>query len=156
MDAFGDESRRILRVVGMPIAAVVIAAVLLAAVGAVCDLSGESLSVLVLVEQATQRLADGLTVNQLSGFVHVERIATLLTAGAANGLYTIGGLLLMIKTTDLPRYVRWAMVGTWTMGAGMTFAAILNHVDGMAMTTAVLFPLFIAWTVWLGALWRHM
>ena len=80
---------------------------------------------------------------------------TLLTAGAANGLYTLGGCLLMLNTNDLPNGVRWAMCVTWIMGLGMSLAAIFGHVGGMAATTAVLFPLFIGWTVWMATRWRQ-
>jgi len=122
--------------------------VLLAMLGAVCDLSGESISVLLLAESAT--------LTDLAKFEYFERAATLLTAGAANLCYTLGGLLLMLGTPDLPRGVRRAMWGTWIAGVGMTFAAAAGHVGGMAVTTAVLFPLLIGWTIWMGRNWRSL
>jgi hypothetical protein len=131
-------------------------AVLIAAVGLVCDLSGEALSVLYLVERAPPPgIGHSAAEWDASAFVDVERTATLLTAGASNALYTLGGLVLMWATPDLPRYVRGAMWGTWLAGIVMTVAGVMNHVGGMMVSTAVLFPLLICWTAWLGARWRQ-
>jgi len=127
--------------------------VMLAAAGCVFDLSGESVSVLILVEQSLPALKD-LTLWDPAAFQWYERVATLLTAGAANGLYTLGGIVLMLWTVDLPRPVRAAMWGTWIAGAGMTLAAVFDQVAGMVATTTVLFPLLIAWTVWMGCRWK--
>jgi hypothetical protein len=131
-------------------------AVLIAAAGMVCDLSGEATSVLVLVEHAPPA---GMTQSAITwdagAFLRAERIATLLTAGASNALYTLGGFLLMLATPELPKGVRTAMWGTWLAGIAMTVAGALNHVGGMAAATAVLFPLLICWTTWMGLQWRR-
>lgn len=58
-------------------------AVLLAAFGSVFDLGGESLAVLVLVERALPVLGDSTALWEALSFENVERISTLLTAGAA-------------------------------------------------------------------------
>jgi hypothetical protein len=69
----------------------------------VCDLSGESLSALLLVESASPTgTAETAGAWNAAGFMHVERIATLLTAGAANALYSLGGMVLMFATRELP------------------------------------------------------
>ena len=128
------------------------AAVMLAAFGSVCDLAGESLSVLVLTEVSKPALTDSSMWDPTS-FLRLERVAVLLTAGAANSLYTLGGLALMVSTENLPRSIRFAMWGTWIAGIGMTLAALLNHVSGMVVTTALLFPLLIGWTAWMGKYW---
>jgi hypothetical protein len=130
------------------------AGVLLAAIGSVFDLSGESLSVLVLAERA-QLLEDGGTAGvwDSESYIWIERVATLLTAGAANALYTLGGIALMFATPNLPAWIKQAMWVTWLAGAVMTLAAIGDYVPGMVASTAILFPLLIAWTVWLGARW---
>ena len=85
-----------------------------------------------------------------SAFLWSERFATLLTAGAANGLYTLGGVVLMLWTENLSGLVRASMWATWLAGAGMTLAAVFDHVAGMMASTSVLFPLLIAWTGWFG------
>lgn len=125
------------------------AAVLVAALGMVFDFSGEGLSMLLLVERA------GHVTENAAGFATIERSFTLLSAGVANGLYTLGGLLLMLATPDLPGSIRAAMWVTWLAGFAMTIAGIFNHVGGMIASTVVLFPLLIGWTVWMGACWRR-
>ncbi len=69
---------------------------------------------------------------------------------------TLGGLVLMLNTPALPKWVRAAMWGTWLAGFSMTMAALVNHVGGMVVTTSVLFPLLITWTVWMGARWGRL
>jgi hypothetical protein len=132
-----------------------IAAVLIAAFGMVCDLSGEALSMLLLVERAPPTGSSTPVLWNAAAFTNVERAATLFTAGASNALYTLGGLVLMLATPDLPRWVRAAMWGTWLAGLAMSVAGVLNHVGGMVASTAVLFPLLIGWTAWMGARWRR-
>jgi hypothetical protein len=129
------------------------AGVLLAGLGSVCDLSGEALSVLTLVERAPSALADPMLWDR-AGFESRERVITLLTAVAANFLYTLGGAALMSRTKNLPGRVRIAMWGTWIAGAAMSLSAIFELVAGMVAATAVLFPLLIAWTAWMGRRWR--
>jgi hypothetical protein len=130
-------------------AGVAIAAVVLAAVGMVCDLSGESLLALVLVERAS---AAG---DPATAFGGIERAFTLLSAGAANGLYTVAGALLTWATPDLPGWVRTAMWSTWLAGAAMAIAAIAGSVPGMVLSTALLFPLLLSWMVWMAARGRR-
>ena len=126
-------------------------AVVLAAFGMVCDFSGDGSLVLLLVEQVPRPIGqwDSLP------FVTTERAFTLLSAGAANGFYTVAGILLTLLTPDLPRWVRAAMWVTWIAGIGMTVGAIANHTSTMVISTAVLFPPFLVWVAWMGAKWRR-
>jgi hypothetical protein len=128
---------------------IAIAAVLITAIGMVLDFSGESLLVLLLVERAAA-IGDNAT-----AFGGVERAFTLLSAGAANGLYTLGGVSLTLVTPDVPRWVLSAMWGTWSAGAAMTLAAFVNSIGGMVVSTALLFPLLIVWMTWMGARWKQ-
>jgi hypothetical protein len=125
------------------------AGVVVTAFGTVFDFCGEGLSILLLVERAAT------VTESAAAFTSAERSFTLLSAGAANGLYTLGGLLLMLATPDLPRAIRAAMWMTWLAGIAMTLAGIMNHVGGMVASTVVLFPLLITWTIWLAARWRR-
>lgn len=125
------------------------AAVVITAAGMVCDFSGESLLALLLVERAS---AAG---DLAATFGGIERAFVLLSAGAANGLYTIGGVILTWITPDLPRWVRAAMWATWLAGGAMTASAIFGSVTGMIVSTVVLFPLLLAWTIWMAARWRR-
>jgi hypothetical protein len=132
-----------------------IAAVVLTALGMVCDFSGEGSLILVLVERVPH------TLRGLSGswdpapFTNVERAFTLLSAGAANGLYTVGGILLTLLTPNLPTWVRVSMWITWLAGVAMTLAAVANSVIGMSISTVVLFPPFLVWVAWMGARWSR-
>jgi hypothetical protein len=113
---------------------------------------------LVLVELAASAIA---TKGELSSswdraaFISAERSFTLLSAGVANLLYTFGGILLTVITTELPKWVRTFMWVTWMAGIAMTVAGVMNYVAGLVVSTAVLFPLFIIWTVWMAARWRR-
>ena len=69
-----------------------IAAVLIAIAGMACDLVGESLFMSVLVERAAR--------GDLAGLAEAQRLGSLLTAGAANGLYTVGGIILTVQPRD--------------------------------------------------------
>src|SRR5262249_20617476 len=128
---------------------VAIAAVVVTAFGMVCDFSGEGSAIILLVDHLVNRAA-------APGFARVgqvERAFTLLSAGAANGLYTVGGIMLTVITPGLPNWVRAAMWVTWLAGIGMTVAAIADFVPGLVLTTTVLFPPFLIWVAWMGARW---
>ena len=129
------------------------AGVLLAASGSVFDLSGEFLSVIGLRDSALSMLANS-DASLAAGFAAIERTATLLTAGFANTLYTVGGCVLMLKTTNLPRNVRLAMWTTWIAGVGMTVAAVAHSPGGLVVSSIVLFPLLIGWNVWMAVKWK--
>jgi hypothetical protein len=126
----------------------------LAALGCLCDLSGESLGVLVLVERGAWAVTHPIYWDR-PAFEVCERIITLLTAGFANAFYTIGGMVLMWQTPNLPQSLRLAMWGTWLAGIVMTVAAFFNCVPGMIVATVVLFPLLILWMLGLSQYWRR-
>jgi hypothetical protein len=128
--------------------------IVLAALGSLCDLSGESLGVLVLVERAAWAISHP-TYWDRPAFEVCERVITLLTAGFANALYTIGGIILMWGTTNLSRALRLLMWGTWIAGIAMTVAAVFSSVIGMVAATVVLFPLLILWVLGLAQHWRR-
>ena len=143
--------------------AVATVAVLLTAVGMVCDLTGESISVLIIGEQVAESLGstelaevrDSGSAVRRGGLPHnSERLATLLTAGAANLLYTLAGMILMFATPGLPTWIRAAMWGTWLAGFLMSVSAVANFTSGLVAGTVVLFPLLIIWVAWMGLRWR--
>lgn len=119
--------------------------VILCALGMVGDFSGEGSAILRLVE---------LTSGNLDAYVNVERRFTLLSPGVANGLYTVGGILLMVVTPGLPRWIRAAMWITWLAGVAMTAAAIADSAIAIVVSTGVLFPPLLVWIAWMGARWR--
>ena len=135
----------------LPARSAALVGVLLAACGMVFDLIGEGFMVFALVERA-HTLASSHHVSQpdTAGYEHLERTITLLTAGASNLFYTLGGIVLTLATLNLPRWVRALMWTTWIAGLAMTVSGVANHVGGMVATTVVLFPLLIVWTIWMG------
>ena len=110
------------------------AAFLIAAAGAVCDLLAESL----FIGWMPERLPE------------LQRIGTLLTGGAANGLYTVAGVLLTLRTPNLrgPMLIwTWAV---WGCGVALTATTLAGSVFGMAGSTALLMALFCPWTWLMG------
>jgi hypothetical protein len=121
-------------------------AVLVAASGTIFDFSGEGALALILVERAAPWNA--------AGFVSAERAFTLLSAGAANLLYTIAGILLTLATPKLPTWIRTLMWITWLAGIAMAVAAVFDNVAGLVVSSIVLFPLMFTWIAWMGGRWR--
>jgi hypothetical protein len=120
----------------------------LAAAGMLCDFTGEAISALLLVARAPSVAANP------TAFLSAERIATLLTAGGANLLYTLGGMALMFASFGLPGWVRSAMWATWVAGVAMSISAVLDFTPGIVVATLVLFPLLIIWVAWMALRWR--
>ncbi|HYL06217.1 MAG TPA: hypothetical protein VE075_09260 [Thermoanaerobaculia bacterium] len=111
-----------------------VAAVGVAAAGLACDLFAESL-LLGWLPRDYERIAP---------------LATLCTAGAANGLYTLAGIALTLGTRSLRGAglaFTWAV---WLAGCALTVCALARQPLGIAISTSVLFALFCPWTIWLG------
>ena len=129
-------------------------AVLTAAFGMVCDFTGEGSLILLLIDRLQIAYADAVGAVDFTQAKSIERAVTLCCAGAANGLYTLGGVMLTLVTPNLPKWIRGAMWTTWLAGAGMTLFAILDFTPGLELTTAVLFPLLVGWVTWMGLRWN--
>lgn len=130
-------------------------AVVLTALGMVCDFSGEGSIILLLLDTLKGSVSGSLSPQALARAGNIERAFTLLSAGAANTLYTVGGIILTLITPGLPRWVRIAMWFTWSAATIMTVAAIANYTPGLVVSSAALFPPFIAWVAWMGARWSR-
>jgi hypothetical protein len=133
-------------------------AVLIAAIGATFDFSGEGSLILLLVERTAplNAFVGGGTPDAalMHAFVSAERAFTLLSAGAANLLYTVAGIILTLATPSLPKWIRILMWISWLAGVGMTVAAIFDNVAGLVASSIILFPLMFVWIAWMGARWR--
>lgn len=110
-------------------------------VGAGIDLSTQSRYIAVLPT------LDG------AAFTALDHELEVLTGYAANGLYTLGIVLIVIAGRRvLPRSV---VLLTWPValsGLGLSVAALLHNWRLGFVTAGVLFPVFTLWTV-LVALW---
>jgi len=99
----------------------------LAALGLVCDLLGESL----LIAWLPERLAA------------LHRPASLLTGGAANGLYTLAGITLTLATPWLNRPLRLWAWAAWLAGLGLSLATLLDSPPAQVISGAALMLLFV-------------
>jgi hypothetical protein len=103
-----------------------------AAAGICCDLTAESLFIGWLPDRIES----------------IQRAGTLLTGAAANGLYTVAGIMLTAATPSMPlRPLAWVI---WTFGLGLTASALAGSVAGMVVTTGGLMALFCPWTWLMG------
>lgn len=104
---------------------------------------------IVLAGVACDLLAESLYIGWLpTDLESVAPIGTLLTGGAANGLYTIAGILLTLSTPSLsPWMKRWAWV-VWACGAGVTLFTVTGFIPGLVAGTAGLMILLPPW-VWM-------
>ncbi|OFW25608.1 MAG: hypothetical protein A3G21_05590 [Acidobacteria bacterium RIFCSPLOWO2_12_FULL_66_21] len=111
-----------------------LAALAIATVGLAGDLAGEAL-LIGWVPRDYQRVAP---------------LATLLTGAVANGLYTVAGIILTLKTPSLPRSVRLLAWSAWTAGACVTVATLARAPFAIAIATTLLFLSFCPYAVLLG------
>lgn len=102
-----------------------------------------------VVGLACDMAAESIYIGWIPLDVGTMRTAALLTGGAANGLYTVGGILLTLAThmTGAIRAVTWAV---WISGVALTTSTLAGSVVGMGVTTAALMTLFCPWCAWLG------
>jgi hypothetical protein len=132
---------------------VAVLAVIITAFGMVCDFSGEGALILLIPDRLADAINNSFSSLELARANNIERAFALLSAGAANGLYTVGGIMLTLVTPGLPRWVRAAMWLTWLAAIGMSVAAVANSTPGIVLTTAAVFPPFLVWVTWMGARW---
>jgi hypothetical protein len=105
-----------------------------AAAGLACDLLAESLYIGWLPE----------------GIEEVQRVGSLLTGGAANGLYTLAGIVLTLHTPGLRGpLLAWTWT-VWTAGAALTATAVAGSVPGMTLSAGALMILFCPWAWMMG------
>jgi hypothetical protein len=79
------------------------------------------------------------------------RAAGLLSGLGANGLYTIGGMLLTARAgaplLGWKRVWAWAI---WCFGLGLSAATLAGNVPGIVAASAGLMTLFVPFAAWLG------
>ncbi|MBI4565888.1 MAG: hypothetical protein HY716_14465 [Planctomycetes bacterium] len=109
-----------------------VGAFLIAAAGLACDVFAESLYIGWLPEHLDS----------------VGPVGTLLTGAAANGLYTLAGILLTLGTKSLKGW-RWVWTWiVWTSGMSLTLSTLFGSVAGMVASTVILMTSFPSW-VWI-------
>jgi len=106
----------------------------LASLGLICDLLGESLLIAWLPERLTA----------------LHRPASLLTGGAANGLYTLAGITLTLATPWLTRPLRLWAWAAWLAGLVLSLATLLDSAPAQVVSGATLMLLFVPWSAVFG------
>ncbi|HVR88848.1 MAG TPA: hypothetical protein VHG53_04805 [Candidatus Limnocylindria bacterium] len=113
---------------------VVIAALAFATIGVGLDVTAESL----LIAHSPER------------YLELAPSALRLSGVGANGLYSIAGALLTLRTPALPRWLAaWTWL-VWLMGALLALAAAIGSDRASEAATVVLFALFLPWLIFFG------
>lgn len=108
----------------------------IAAIGLLCDFSGESIFIGWMPSPSSV----------------LYRAASLSSAAAGNGFYTIAAILLTIATPALPlRGLAWA---AWISGIALSIATIAAMPTLIVAASAALMITFIPWTALMGVRWR--
>jgi hypothetical protein len=119
-------------------------AVLACAVAVPLDLTAEVIEMFVLPGLAVETLL--LDPQPRILFQTWERIATVLTACFANGLYTLSSVLLIWSTRrSFPRWIVAAGAIVGVAGFCLSAAALADSVTGMVITNIILLPAILAW-----------
>jgi hypothetical protein len=119
-------------------------AIVLATAGLGADLSAEA-------------LLAGFTSATLSHLSLVQAEGLLLTGFAANGLYTIAGILLTVAgRRELPAGVLALAGVVWVTGLWLSAATLLGATTGEILSTGILVASFVLWAAllarWFGSL----
>lgn len=101
----------------------------IAALGLACDFSGDSILIAWIPRPDSS----------------MYRTASLLSAAAGNGLYTIAGITLTIFTSG--RALAWCV---WLSGMALTIATIVNAPSAITVASAALMIFFIPFVVLLA------
>jgi hypothetical protein len=108
-------------------------ALVIAAAGLACDLSGEALY--------TGWLP--LLTHDAVRFDHVQHVGTVLTSVFANGFYTAAGIVLTLGTPGLPRPVRALAWVVWIAGVALSVCGAEGWSAGLVAASGVLFPALV-------------
>ncbi|HVS49794.1 MAG TPA: hypothetical protein VHJ99_12940 [Candidatus Dormibacteraeota bacterium] len=123
-----------------------VAALAIASIGLVFDLTAESLLIAWLPKDYSQ----------------VAPVTSLLTGGPGNGLYTVAGAVLTLGTRTMrgiPAYEDKAMLNGWFLawtwaiwaaGFGLSAFTFAGNFLGVAVCSGILFTLFCPWAVVMG------
>ena len=112
--------------------------------------------VVAILGLACDLLAESLFIGWLPA--RIETLApagSLLTGSAANGLYTIAGVILTLGTPSLHGVLRvWAWA-IWTSGIALTVCTMIGSVTGMVISTTALMLLLCPWVAVFGWKLQH-
>ncbi len=96
-------------------------------------------------------LAESLYIGWLPAQLEaLQRLGTLLSGGAANGLYTLGGIVLTLATPWRSARLRALSWGVWLSGLALSASALAGFVPGLVISSAALITLFVPFAFWMG------
>jgi len=99
---------------------------------------------------AADIVAESLLITVVPDRPDVARASFALTGAAANGLYTLAGVVLTLRMPGLRGpFAAWTWA-VWTFGAALSAAAIVEAPLAVAAASAALFVLFVPWCVAMG------
>lgn len=99
---------------------------------------------------AADILAESLLIAFVPDLPSLARGCFLLTGGVANGCYSVAGTLLSLRTPQaLGRLAPWT-AAVWLSGFAISAFAFLEVPFGIAVSTALLFALFLPWLIVVG------
>jgi small multidrug resistance pump len=111
-----------------------VAALSIASVGLVLDLTAESLLIAWLPKD----------------YATVAPMASLLTGGPGNGLYTVAGAVLTVGTRGLKGWFATWTWAIWAAGFGLSAFTFAGNFLGVAICSGLLFALFCPWAAVMG------
>ena len=102
------------------------------------------------VALAADLVAESLLIAVVPERPDLARTSFILTGGVANGGYTLAGVALSLRTPQLRgRLAAWTAV-MWSAGAALSVFALLEQPLGVAVSSGVLFALFLPWLIVIG------
>jgi hypothetical protein len=112
--------------------------------------------VVAILGLACDLLAESLFIGWLSARTEtLAPLGSLLTGGAANGLYTIAGVILTLGAPSLHGMLRICAWAIWTSGIALTLSTTIGSVTGMVISTAALMLLLCPWVAVFGWKLQH-
>jgi hypothetical protein len=95
-------------------------------------------------------LAESLLIAVAPDRPEVARPSFMLTGAIANGLYTLAGALLTLRTPGVRGpFAAWTWA-VWASGAALSLAALIEAPLLVGAASAVLFVLFVPWCIAMG------
>jgi hypothetical protein len=121
--------------------------------GVIVDWLNETMLAALVPSLAAQATTDAFAASLLSWW---ERYYLATSLGLANGLYSLGGLVLSVlsfKTSGFPRWLAWFSTVAWVAALGISFFGVLGDRGGIFVASAIAFALFMPWILVLGYRW---
>jgi uncharacterized protein YqjF (DUF2071 family) len=85
-----------------------------------------------------------------------DRAYVVISIGLANGLYTIGGIILTalaFKTPGFPKWLAWFGAVVWALSIDLSVAGLMGDGVVIQLASGLVFAAFLPWTVLMGYGW---